>query len=148
MLSKLLRMSRNDSSDLLTSKLFDEHTFCKTFLKDLGKCQSEVITESPFVTSRRLFELLPTLKKLKAQKVRIVIMTKDPKEHDKGYVCEDATDALARLQKMGAYVIYTDGHHRKLAIFDRKVLYKGSLNILSQNNSRETMRRIELVLSA
>ena len=33
--------------------------------------------------------------------------------------------------------------HRKLAIIDRKILWEGSLNILSQNHSRELMRRIE-----
>ena len=33
--------------------------------------------------------------------------------------------------------------HRKLAIIDRKILWEGSLNILSQSHSRELMRRIE-----
>ena len=44
---------------------------------------------------------------------------------------------------MGVHVIITSGnHHRKLAILDRKVLWEGSLNILSQSYSREVMRRI------
>lgn len=145
MLSQLFRRTQNNTSELLTSKLFDENTFYKTFLKDLSKCQSEVIIESPFVTNRRLRELLPTLKKLKEQKVRIVIVTKDPREHDKDYLREDVIEALAGLQRLGAHVVYADGHHRKLAILDRKTLYEGSLNILSQNNSREIMRRIESV---
>ena len=34
-------------------------------------------------------------------------------------------------------------HHRKLAILDRKVLWEGSLNILSQTRSREI--RIKLI---
>ena len=37
----------------------------------------------------------------------------------------------------------TYGHHRKLAIIDRSILYEGSLNILSQNDSLEIMQRIE-----
>lgn len=39
--------------------------------------------------------------------------------------------------------ICTDNHHRKLAIIDRKIVWEGSLNIPSQSNSREIMRRIE-----
>jgi hypothetical protein len=35
------------------------------------------------------------------------------------------------------------GHHRKLAIIDRRLLWEGSLNMLSQNDSCEIMRRIE-----
>ena len=56
---------------------------------------------------------------------------------------EEAHRAVASLQHYGIQVIYIQGHHRKLAIIDRQILYEGSLNILSQNNSREIMRRIE-----
>jgi hypothetical protein len=45
---------------------------------------------------------------------------------------------------MGVQTFLCSGnHHRKLAIIDREILWEGSLNILSQNNSREIMRRIE-----
>ncbi len=45
---------------------------------------------------------------------------------------------------MGVQVLLCSGnHHRKLAIIDRKILWEGSLNILSQVRSREIMRRIE-----
>jgi len=44
---------------------------------------------------------------------------------------------------MGVHVLYTGGHHRKLVVIDRRVLYEGSHNVLSQNNSSEVMRRIE-----
>jgi hypothetical protein len=47
------------------------------------------------------------------------------------------------LQSIGVEVLYTGGHHRKLAIIDRQILWEGSLNILSQNESCEVMRRIE-----
>lgn len=32
---------------------------------------------------------------------------------------------------------------RKIAVIDGRILWEGSLNILSQGNSREVMRRIE-----
>jgi phosphatidylserine/phosphatidylglycerophosphate/cardiolipin synthase-like enzyme len=132
-------------TELIKSKLFSEDTFYTSFLKDLSRCRTEVIIESPFVTYRRLGQLLPVLEKLKAQKIRIVVNTRDPKEHDNKYMQEDALESLAELQRIGVQVLYTDYHHRKLAILDRKILYEGSLNILSQNHSREIMRRIESV---
>ncbi len=46
------------------------------------------------------------------------------------------------LQELGVEVLITGGHHRKLAIIDQQILYEGSLNILSQNDSCEVMRRI------
>jgi len=45
---------------------------------------------------------------------------------------------------LGVQVLLCVGnHHRKLAILDRKILWEGSLNILSQTHSREIMRRID-----
>ena len=144
MLMQLLRRSSNASPDLLDSKLYDEKTFYPAFIKDLNNCGGELIVESPFITRRRLQYLLPTLQKLKARKVRIIINTKDPYELDEDRRNE-AYRSVASLQHKGVQVIYTHGHHRKLAIIDRSILYEGSLNILSQNRSSEIMRRTESV---
>jgi phosphatidylserine/phosphatidylglycerophosphate/cardiolipin synthase-like enzyme len=131
--------------DLLSSKLYDETTFYAKFERDLRRCGSEVIIESPFITSKRLDCLLPTLEKLHTRHVRIVINTRDPEDHSNEHMCSESRYSIAKLQHLGIHVFYTEGHHRKLAILDRKILYEGSLNILSQNNSSEIMRRIESV---
>lgn len=47
------------------------------------------------------------------------------------------------MQEIGIDVLFTGGHHRKLAIFDKRIPWEGSLNILSQNDSCEITRRIE-----
>jgi len=131
------------TADLFSSKLYDQDTFYPAFLKDLANCHSEVIIECPFITSRRLKTLLPILEKLKTRKVRIAINTHDPRTQDEGHRQNDAHEAIARLQCMGIQVLYTGSHHRKVAVLDRSILYEGSLNILSQNDSCEVMRRIE-----
>lgn len=132
-------------TDLLESSLYDEATFYDKFLGDLKNCQQELIIESPFATTKRLLVLMPTFEKLKSRKVRIVINMRDPDEHEDEYMRHEARRTVSKLQHIGIQVIYTRGHHRKLAILDRKVLYEGSLNILSQNSSCEIMRRIESV---
>lgn len=144
MLAQLFRRSTNEFPDLLDSRLYDDKSFYPAFLKDLNNCGSEIIIESPFITRRRLQYLLPTLQKLKARKIRIIINTKDPRELDEERR-EDAYRMVASLQHKGIQVVYTHGHHRKLAIIDRSIIYEGSLNILSQNRSSEIMRRTESV---
>lgn len=52
------------------------------------------------------------------------------------------------MQDLGIEVLVTGGHHRKLAIIDDNVLWEGSLNILSQNDSCEVMRRIKSDVAA
>jgi phosphatidylserine/phosphatidylglycerophosphate/cardiolipin synthase-like enzyme len=149
MLGQVLRSTflkqKAPASELLSSSLLNEETFYPALMKDLSNCGSELIIESPFVTNRRLNQLLPTLQKLKQRKVRIIINTRDPHEHDEERRRDEAHRALAKLQREGVQVLYTGGHHRKLVVIDRKVLYEGSLNVLSQNNSSEIMRRIESI---
>ena len=137
---------RASTGELAGSRLLSEENFYDAFIKDLNKCRSEVIIESPFIAGRRLTTLLPALQKLKQRGVRIAINTRNPIEHsDDEYWQSEAHRSIARLQHLGIHILFTGGHHRKLAILDRKILYEGSLNILSQNDSCEVMRRIESV---
>ncbi len=125
------------------SKLFDERTFYQTFLEDLEKCRDEVIIESPFVTNQRMRTFDRIFRKLLKRGVKIYIITRDPKEHDE-FMEPQSEEVINWCEIMGIQVLLCMGnHHRKLAIIDREVLWEGSLNILSQAQSREIMRRIE-----
>lgn len=127
--------------DLLSSQLFNERSFYPAFLNDLRGCRKEVIIESPFMTGRRIALFLPILRRLRRRGVRVVINTRHPQEHE-GRLRLEAEGVLTTLFDIGAEVFFTGGHHRKLAILDGRVLWEGSLNILSQNESCEVMRRI------
>ena len=138
----MLSFFRKSSSAPSASKLFNEKTFYQAFKKDLAQCKYEVIIESPFITGRRVESLLPMLRRAIERDVKVIVNTRDPLLHEPPYD-GFAIDAIAELERVGGEVIYTGNHHRKLAIFDRRVLWKGSLNILSQYDSCEIMRRIE-----
>ena len=122
------------------SKLFDNNSFYKAFELDLRRTKQSVIIESPFITSRRMEHLLPILIKLRRKGVRVVVNTRNPEEHNEEYMIQ-AEDAVAAMQDIGIKVLYTVKHHRKLAIIDDEILWGGSLNILSQGDSCEVMRR-------
>ena len=127
----------------LTSQLHDEKTFYQTFLRDLEGCTKEVIIESPYVTTERMKTFDRLFKKLLQKGVKIYIITRDPKEHEVGMEIQ-SEDTISWCEMIGVQVLLCVGnHHRKLAILDRKLLWEGSLNILSQTWSREIMRRIE-----
>lgn len=127
---------------LPTSKLYDQDTFYPRFHKDLLQCQHELIIESPFITTNRVDSLLPIFKKIRSRSIRIVINTRHPHQHNTPYNTQ-AWQTIQLLQSMGIEILFTGGHHRKLAIVDRTTLWEGSLNILSQNDSCEIMRRIK-----
>lgn len=125
---------------LNSSSLYDQSTFYNRFYKDLRSARRRVVIESPFITQRRSIPLLSTMSKLKKRGVEVVVNTKPIEEHDSEYQ-EQAIAIVEMIQDLGVRVLYTNGHHRKIAIID-DILYEGSLNILSQNDSCELMRRI------
>jgi phosphatidylserine/phosphatidylglycerophosphate/cardiolipin synthase-like enzyme len=128
---------------LSVSQLYDEKTFYQTFLKDLQKCQNEVIIESPYITSDRMGTFDRIFQKLINRGVKIYIITRDPKEHYEGMEAQSEAE-IRNCETIGIQILLCSGkHHRKLAILDRKILWEGSLNILSQKRSREIMRRIK-----
>jgi hypothetical protein len=131
------------TEELLPSKLFDERTFYYAFMRDLKKCKTEVVIESPYLTCRRVNELVPIFRKLTKKGVKVRINTRFPGHHDE-YLRIQAWMALKQLKSVGVHVkLCNDFRHRKLAVLDGSILWEGSLNILSQNNSREIMRRTQ-----
>lgn len=137
------RRFKSSSTDLLTSQLYNETTFYPTFMRDLKHCRKEVIIESPYMTTARVAMLVPVLKKLVRRGVKVTINTRFPGHHDE-LLRIQAWMATKSFKQIGVRVMFFyDYHHRKIAVLDGKILYEGSLNILSQCHSSEVMRRIE-----
>jgi len=140
MLSRIFSRTRKVGS-LASSTLYNNTDFYQAFEEDLRLCRREALIESPFMTVRRLRLLLPQMSKARSRGVRIIVNTKPPEESG-GSLQAEAEQCIRELQNLGVEILLTGGHHRKLAVFDRQLLWEGSLNILSQNDSCEIMRRI------
>ena len=123
-----------------SSRLFDNETFDRAFLKDIHSCRDTLLIESPFIRINRVMDLLPILQKLQRKGVKVVVNTRPPEEHDDEYE-QQALEAIDLLQSLDVEVLFTVKHHRKIAIIDRETFWEGSLNILSYYDSCEIMRR-------
>jgi phosphatidylserine/phosphatidylglycerophosphate/cardiolipin synthase-like enzyme len=123
--------------------LFNEKTFYREFVKDLLASKKEVVIYSPFVTKFRSEFFKRTLEKLRSKNIPVFIFTRPLEEHD--YLMRsEISCALKDYEEMGVDIFYLSGLiHEKVAIIDREILWEGSLNILSQRESKEMMRRIQ-----
>ena len=139
----MFRLRKVDPAPLLSSKLYDECSFYAAFTKDFKSANREVIIESPFITKRRSTQLAPLCKKLVKRGVEIKILTRNPNHHD-NYLRIQAWAGIKIMRGAGARVFSCDDlRHRKIAVIDGEILWEGSLNMLSHNNSRELMRRTQ-----
>ena len=85
----------------------------------------------------------PIFKRILDRRTKVLVITRNPSDLDAS-IRDIATNEIMQMADMGVSVMLLKGnHHRKLAIIDRSITWEGSLNILSQNNSMEIMRRIE-----
>lgn len=144
MIKKLKFWGKHQAEDhSFISRLCDEKSFFRFFIPDLKHAKKEVIIESPFMANSRIKTIIPTINNLVKRKVKVFIITRDPSILEKSSAIQSSR-IIKQLENIGVNVLATtNNHHRKLAIIDRKILWEGSLNILSQTNSREIMRRIK-----
>jgi phosphatidylserine/phosphatidylglycerophosphate/cardiolipin synthase-like enzyme len=124
-----------------TNNLYNETNFYRAFIKDALSAEKEVIIYSPFISQYRASFFKVTLSKLKRRNINVFIFTRPIEEHEE-YIQDGIKAALESYKRLGAHIVYLDGTiHEKVAIIDRKILWEGSLNILSQKASKELMTR-------
>lgn len=121
--------------------LYNEKNFYRAFVEDLLDAEKEVIIYCPFVSKFRSDFFSDTFKKLRRRNIAVFIFTRPLEEHDRLMKAEISC-ALRDYEELGVSIIHLEGSiHEKIAIIDRKILWEGSLNILSQRTSKELMRR-------
>ncbi|MBQ8616754.1 MAG: AAA family ATPase [Clostridia bacterium] len=131
--------------DILTHELLTckgEH-FYDYLLADLQKATHRIVLFSPFITEKRLSQLLPHFYDAINQGIQIVVITKALSDHKES---EKATYAkcIKALRDCGVHVIYKKNMHEKLIFIDNDILWNGSLNSLSFTGSTgEIMQRIK-----
>jgi len=122
--------------------IFDSTTFLPVYKNDLLNAAREIMIVSPFVTKRRVMQMLPFLNAALDRKVKAIVVTRpaaDFRERDPQTL--EAT--LALLVAAGIQVIFKSNIHQKFAICDQKIVWYGSINLLSFGRAEESIMRLE-----
>ena len=102
---------------------------------------------SPFIAIPRLKLFLPHLANLIHRNIAVCVFLQQPNYDeleltlDDWIKKEDMKEAIRRLQALGAHVSFKKDVHMKVVVIDKHIVWDGSLNIMSHNNTRERMRR-------
>jgi len=119
---------------------FTGEGFYKAFEKDLRSVKSKVFLASPFTTAQGTERWMQTFRDLRAKDVEIVGFTKPINEKD---ASTNSAEIHTGLEDVFKELRPVSKMHEKLAVFDQRVVWLGSLNILSHKNSTEIMVRID-----
>lgn len=127
-------------SKSLNSPIFcTEKNFYELFINDLLQAKNNVIIVSPFLDIERINYFKPIFEKLRKNQIKIYVITKPFKVQQ---LSEDLKQRIYQnFKNWQIEVIEKPKLHEKLAIIDEKILWQGSLNILSHKTSSELMMR-------
>ena len=122
--------------------IFDKDSFLPVFSNDLAGAKKEIIIVSPFVRKRRSMQMLNQLRNALDKGIRTIVVTR-PAEEFKAKDRLAVQQVLEELKNNGISVVLKSNIHQKFAITDQKIVWYGSINLLSYGTAQESIMRIE-----
>lgn len=122
--------------------IFDKDNFLSVFNQDIVAAKKEILIVSPFARQRRTHHMIQHLKTAIGGHIFITVVTR-PKEDFLKKDHPALQKALDLLTRSGINIIYKSNIHQKFAIMDQKIVWYGSINLLSYGRAQESIMRIE-----
>ena len=122
--------------------IFNNTNFLPVYHNDMMNAAREAVIVSPFVTRRRAFQMLPNMEAALAKRVSVVVVTRPTNAYkDKDRPALEET--LASLKDTGVRLLFKANIHQKFAVIDQKIVWYGSVNLLSYGSAQESIMRLE-----
>jgi superfamily II DNA or RNA helicase len=129
-------------SDSPLDIIFDKNSFLPVFNQDINAARREILFVSPFVRKMRTLQMNKHLKVAVERRIRVLIVTR-PKEDFKSKDHATIQRTLDLLTGSGANVVFKSNIHQKFAVMDQKIVWYGSINLLSYGSAQESIMRLE-----
>jgi superfamily II DNA or RNA helicase len=122
--------------------IFDKDNFLPVFNQDIVAATKEIVIVSPFVRKRRTQQMMQHLNVAIGRHVHVTVMTRPKKNFpEKDHIAMQRT--LDLLTDNRVSVVFKTNIHQKFAVMDQKIVWYGSINLLSYGSAQESIMRIE-----
>ncbi len=121
--------------------IFDNRSFFSVYTNDIETASKQILIVSPFITEKRVSQMMPYFELLLKKQITITILTR-PAENFKIEKIEMLRSIFRNLMDAGIRVIFKSHIHQKFAVIDRKIVWYGSINLLSFGVSQESIMRL------
>lgn len=122
--------------------IFNNNNFLTVFSNDILLAKTEIIIVSPYITKKRLAQMLIILITGINNGAKVTVVTRpenDYKEKDKGSFQE----MIRSIKNSGVNIIFKTNIHQKFAVIDQRIVWYGSINLLSFGSSEESIMRLD-----
>nr|QLJ99472.1 phospholipase [Micromonospora carbonacea] len=141
----LLGEFSNDLADILAqhvrvAEIQDEKAFYRTFAEYLESARHSIWMWATW-TANRTKSVAPALGAAVERGVKVVVFVRDARDHLQG--TDNSQQNLKTLRAAGPTIVEMYKMHQKIVVIDERLVLLGSLNVLSQRQSREVMLVME-----
>lgn len=130
-----------DTAGINGDVIYDQNTFAEVFLKDLDEAKERIVIVSPYVTTRRVRWLEGILARKCRERINAIVYTR-PAGCFQGRAMQAVQSAIDMLISMGVRVHCVEKIHQKHAVIDERIVWYGSINLLSFGMSEESIMRL------
>jgi len=128
--------------DAPTNIIFTKDSFFPVYLQDITAASKHLLIVSPFITKKRILQIMEHFGEILKKQVKITILTRpaDEFETEKKITLRNL---FSMIKNAGVNLIFKPNIHQKFAIIDKKITWYGSINLLSFGYSEESIMRLE-----
>ncbi len=121
--------------------IFDKENFQTVYSSDILNATNDITIVSPFVTRKRTIQMSTDLQRAIRRGVSVTIVTRSSEDY-KPKDIGSWNESIAILRNIDAKLLFKPSIHQKFAIIDQKIVWYGSINLLSFGTSEESMMRL------
>jgi superfamily II DNA or RNA helicase len=121
--------------------IFDKNNFLPVYNNDILNAAREILIVSPYATKRRTLQMLQHLKTALGNQVKVMVVTRPVDDfNDKDITVLQS--CLDLLKNAGVKLIFRPNIHQKFAVIDQRIVWYGSINLLSFGSAEESIMRL------
>jgi superfamily II DNA or RNA helicase len=122
--------------------IYDCSSFLPVYTADLLAAKREVVIVSPYLTQTRISKMVDVFDKCILSGTNVKVVTRSVEDNtDKDF--SRVSSLIRFLREKGITVIEKPKIHQKFAIIDDRIIWYGSINLLSFGKSEESIMRLE-----
>jgi phosphatidylserine/phosphatidylglycerophosphate/cardiolipin synthase-like enzyme len=121
------------------SMIYDANSFVPVLKNDIAEAKKEILIVSPFLRKKRIDDILEWLKEPLQAGVSITVITRPAVS----YKDPEAIKVCIKHLQTFVSVVQKPNIHQKFTLIDNRLVWYGSVNLLSYGNSEESIMRLE-----
>ena len=121
--------------------IYDIDNYAETYWRDVTEAKDDVIISSPRLNAYKVNRLIAAVEKNQELGVKVTIVTWHPDAYKYGR-SENRMELMEKLGKAGFEIRLVDDNCEHFAVIDKKIVWYGSVNLLSKEDVEDNLMRV------